>query len=79
MTSEIDELRYMSSGWRLRGRYALLVAMGLLIIVAFRPPTPVRIGLLIAASIIFMCAAVWIFKGLRLMRREFRLMREQKQ
>lgn len=79
MTSEINEFRYKSSGWRLRGRYALLVVMGLLIIVAFKPPIPVRIGLLIAASIIFICAAVWIFKGLRLMRREFRLMKEQKQ
>lgn len=79
MTSEIEDLRYQSATWRLRGRYALLVVMGLLIIVGFNPPAPLRIILLVVASIIFIFAVVWIFKGLRLMKGEFRLMRKRKQ
>jgi hypothetical protein len=78
MTSEADDLRYQSSGWRLRGRYALFVVMGLLIVVAFKPPTAVRIALLVVAGVVFVFAAVWIFRGLRLMRREFRLRKEQR-
>ncbi|MGC2169029.1 MAG: hypothetical protein WA580_08005 [Acidimicrobiales bacterium] len=78
MASEIDDLRYRSATWRLRGRYALFLVLGLLIIVASKPPTPVRIALLVVASIVFIAAVIWIFKGLRLMRREFRLRREQR-
>jgi hypothetical protein len=78
MTSEIDDLSYQSATWRLRGRYALFVVMGLLIIVAFKPPTIVRIGLLVLALIVFAFAVVWISRGLRLMRREFRLRKEQR-
>ena len=78
MASEFDYLRYRSATWRLRARYALFLVLGLLIIVAFKPPTPVRIALLVVASIVFIVAVIWIFKGLRLMRREFRLRREQR-
>jgi hypothetical protein len=73
VTSEIEELRYKSATWRLRARYALFVVPALLLIAASKPPTPVRVALLVVATLAFIVATIWTLKGLLLTRREYRL------
>ena len=78
MVSETDDLRYRSATWRLRGRYGLLAVLGLLIISTLVSPTPAKITLYVLASLVWVASCIWITRGLRLMRREWRLRKEQR-